>query len=159
MPTLYQFIGMIASGKTTKALEYVELHNAITVNDDAFVSALHAGRYVLYDKAMMPLYKKLETEAIITALLLGRDVIVDRPLLQRRTRHRFVDMARLYGASSTAIVFPFASPEEHAERRHRSDGRGHSLEYWIKVARHHLSQYEPVTCDEGFDQVIHLNGG
>jgi hypothetical protein len=45
------------------------------------------------------------------------------------------------------------SPEEHAKRRYESDSRGYSLEYWTKVAKAHLAEYEPPTLNEGFTEI------
>lgn len=143
---------MIASGKSTYARKRA-VEGAIIINDDAIVNAVHPN-YLLYDKKLKPLYKSVENTILQMAIALGRDVIIDRPNYSKATRRRYIGIAKSLDATVHMIVFPKASPKEHARRRTASDSRLHSFEYWLKVARHHNSLYEPPIHSEGADCII-----
>ena len=143
-------VGTIASGKSTYAKKQAR-DGWIIINDDALVNAVHGDQYGLYQRELKPLYKGLELCILHTAIAMGRDVLVDKGLnLTRNARQRWVAVARSLDVPIDCVLFPFSSAEVHAARRVASDHRGHSLEYWQKVAEHHISVYEPPTIDEGF---------
>lgn len=153
MPTLTVLVGMIASGKSTYSKAEAR-SGAVIVNDDAIVTAIHGGDYALYDKALKPVYKSAEMQIALTALALGRDVIIDRGLsISAQARRRWVALASSLDVPSQAVIFPPASAEEHARRRFEKDSRGHSLDYWIAVTRRHASLWQTPTTDEGFSRV------
>lgn len=154
MPTLYVLIGPIASGKSTFSRR-MAADGAVVINDDSIVTALHGGDYSLYDTTLKPLYKSVEHHIILTALALGRDVVVDRPNHRRSTRMRYVGLAKSVDALTCGVMFSRHSPEVHARRRFDSDARGKTLEYWEKVALTHNHVYERVDHEvEGFDKVM-----
>jgi predicted kinase len=146
-------IGPIASGKSTYCRRRVR-EGAVVVNDDSVVTAVHGGEYTLYDKKLKILYKAVEMSIISHALALGRDVIIDRPCMKESTRRRYIEIGRGFEAEVVGVKFTRHAPEVHAERRFKSDGRGHPLEYWLEVAKFHDSVWEEPTEAEGFSKLI-----
>lgn len=147
-------VGMIASGKSTYARNAAK-KGFLCVNDDAIVNMLHADDYTLYDKKLKTLYKSLENQAIGQILSTGRSVLVDRGLnCSAEGRQRWLALAKSFDVPCEAIVFPHDGVETHARRRRDSDARGHSYDYWLRVATVHNEGYKRPTVEEGFD-VVH----
>jgi predicted kinase len=146
-------VGMIASGKSTFAAQKAR-QGAICLNDDAIVNLLHGGDYTLYDEGLKALYKSVENHVLAVGLALGRDVVVDRGLsISRAARARWVALARALDVPCEVVVFQNEGPAVHAERRFRSDARGHPLSYWQRVAASHQARWEEPTLTEGFDAI------
>jgi len=146
-------VGMIASGKSTYAKNAAR-RGVICVNDDAVVNLVHADDYTLYDKTLKTLYKSTENHIISVALAMGRTVLVDRGLnLSLRGRQRWLSLAQGYDLPCEVIQFPVEAPGVHAQRRAKSDLRGHDYNYWLRVAEHHFNGYVPPTLDEGFSAI------
>jgi predicted kinase len=149
-------VGMIASGKSTYARNAAR-NGVICVNDDAVVNLVHADDYTLYDKTLKTLYKSTENHIISVALAMGRTVLVDRGLnLSLRGRQRWLSLAQGFDLPCEVIQFPIEAPAVHAERRAKSDPRGHDFAYWLRVAEHHFSEYVPPTLDEGFSAIYDI---
>jgi len=147
-------VGMIASGKSTWAKKRAN-EGWIVLNDDAIVNAVHANQYTLYNKPLKPLYKSIEDHILHTAIALGRNVVVDRGVdISISSRKRWLSIGHSLDCPVWAIVFEKFPDEVHAERRARSDARGHSLEYWRGVAKAHGARYEVPTREEGFDYIV-----
>jgi predicted kinase len=152
-PKIYVLVGMIASGKSTYCKQAAK-HGKIILNDDAIVNMLHADDYTLYDKNLKLLYKSIENNVISLGLCAGRTVIIDRGLnVSKQGRKRWLAIAKSFDIECEAIILPKDTPEIHAERRYKSDSRGHSYEYWLRVANRHDSVYDEPTIEEGFDAV------
>lgn len=145
-------VGPISSGKSTLCRQAAS-HGYVIVNDDSLVESVHGGRYDLYDKKLKPLYKATENQIITSAVQLGRNVIVDRPLHSIRSRRRYIGLGHALDVEVEAMVFQRLDPDIQAHRRWCSDGRGYDLAYWQKVAQHHESLYEPPTAAEGLDYI------
>lgn len=156
MQHLQVLCGPICAGKSTYSKSAAR-QGWVIVNDDALVNAVHAGQYTLYDESLKPLYKHLECAAVSTGLALGRSVIVDRGVNNRiASRRRWVGLGHSLDVPVVAVVFPDEGPEVHARRRAEVDGRGHSYDYWLAVALHHASEWEPPTLQEGFAGVVNV---
>ena len=61
------------------------------------------------------------------------------------------------GEMYEAIIFKNEGPEVHATRRWQSDSRGHTYDYWLKVATRHQEMQSEPTLDEGFDKVHRIS--
>lgn len=140
------------AGKSTKAKEFAK-NGVITVNDDAIVKLVHGGEYRLYEKKLKPLYKLVENQILTTALIMGRDVVIDRPNFSRNTRSRYISLAKSFDIPVKCILFPWTTPEETALMRYNKDNRGYSLEYWLDVAKVHYANYEEPSLNEGFVEI------
>lgn len=146
-------IGPIASGKSS----YCKIRakdGALIINDDDLFVGFHAGNHQLYSKELKGFYKSMEMHALQGAILLGRDVIIDRPNSRRDSRARYISMARACDVPVVGIIFERHVPEVHAERRFKSDSRGYDLAYWTRVAERHQAEWVSPTLDEGFTEII-----
>lgn len=147
-------IGNIASGKTSFCRMRAK-EGALIVNDDAIVNMLHAGDYTLYDSALKPIYKAIENQAVMSALSMKRDIVIDRGLnLTRKNRRRWIGLAHSMDCECHAVCFKFDDPSVHASRRQKHDLRGHNYEYWLDVAKCFNDKYEPPSDKEDFDRII-----
>lgn len=148
--------GMIASGKSTYC-QNVAKTGAICVNDDAIINMVHSDNYALYDKNLKILYKSIENQAIVTALALGRTVVIDRGLnCNPSGRKRWIALAKSLDVCCEAVAFKNEGPLVHANRRNNSDSRGRDLDYWLRVANIHNAEYVEPSTEEGFDSVRHI---
>jgi len=152
-PIVRILVGPIASGKSTYSRQFSK-YGSIIINDDAIVNALHCDNYKLYDEHLKPLYKSVENTILQMALLLRRNVIIDRPNYSRAMRRRYIGIAKSMDAVVHVIKFPESALEAHAARRANSDGRGWGYDEWLKIAEAHKKQYEEPHIDEGIDRII-----
>ena len=143
---------MIASGKSTYCAERAK-DGAIVINDDAIVMALHGGDYNQYSKRLKRLYKSVENQILQTAIIMGLDVVIDRPNYSAAMRRRYISIAKSFDVRVRIVVFKKESPEVHARRRFESDSRGRTYEEWLKAAKAHDGQYEEPSADEGADEI------
>lgn len=147
-------VGMIASGKSTYArMRAVE--GAVVMNDDAVVDLVHAGDHTLYQKALKPLYKSIETHVVTAAILMGKDVIIDRGTnISAKGRKRWIGIATAFDVPCQAVVFKREPPEVHAARRFQAGDRGKTLEWWLKAAQRHDRDWEYPALAEGLSKVV-----
>ncbi len=148
-------VGMIASGKSSWAKERAQ-QGWIIVNDDAVVNAVHADQYTLYSESLKPLYKSVEDHILHVAVAMGRNVLVDRGLsLSATARQRWIAIGRALDVPVNAVLFEMFDPAIHAQRRFDADTRGHTFDYWLRVATHHRTLYQEPTIAEGFREILY----
>lgn len=152
-PTLEVLVGPVASGKSTYSDERAKT-GAIIVNDDAIVTALHGGHYDFYQTSLKPLYKLIQTNAVLMGLTLRRDVVIDSTNLTRETRRRLVGLAHAVDAVAVAIMFPWQETSVHALRRTEDESRGYSFDEWCEIVERHRERFEDWSPAEGFDAVL-----
>lgn len=147
-------VGHIASGKSTYCSQRA-LEGCVILNDDAIVSMVHGGHYDLYNEAWKPLYKSVEDHILHIAVAMGKDVIIDRGVnISKSSRVRWIALAKCMDVSVRAVSFQVFPPEVHADRRYKSDNRGHIQSYWLMVAKAHAARYEAPELSEGFCEII-----
>jgi predicted kinase len=153
MGKMYVLVGHIASGKSSYCKNAAKV-GQIILNDDAIVNLLHADDYTLYDKNLKILYKSIETSILSLGLCLGKSIIIDRGLnVSIKGRQRWLALAKSYDVECHAIIMPMDTPQVHAERRTKHDARGHDYNYWLDVAKTHVSVYNAPSIEEGFDKI------
>lgn len=152
-PRLYQFIGTIASGKSTLA-GVMASRRVLIINDDSVVTMLHGGNYLGWRRELKEVYRASMMGIAKEALLRRHSVVVDNCGLTARRRARFIAVAREAGAEAVAVRFRFDTPEEHARRRFEHDSRGVSLGKWTEIARHHFGELEPPLLEEGYTAIV-----
>lgn len=149
-------VGMISSGKSTYC-QHAAKNGFLCLNDDAIVNMLHANNYVLYNKDLKPIYKAIENNIVGSILLANKSIIIDRGLnISLEGRRRWIALAKSFDIVCEAIVFKNDGIQVHANRRFVSDSRGHSLEFWQKVAERHNLLYTEPSFEEGFDAIHHI---
>jgi len=146
-------IGPISSGKSTWAKQRAE-EGWIVINDDSIVNSVHGGSYFLYDKSLKPLYKSIENHILVTAIAMGKNVVIDRALdLNKKSRLRWIALAKSLDIPIQARLFKINDPEIHARRRFEDDPRGLTYDHWLEAAQRHHDSYDPPTLEEGFDHI------
>jgi len=146
--------GPIGSGKSTYARHRAR-QGAIIVNDDAIVMAVHAGIYNLYKKELKPLYKCIENTILQAAIMLGKDVVIDRPNYSKEMRSRYISIARSLDCKIHIVFFPEYEPDVHVTRRVTSDIRGMDYQAWMAVFMAHKDNYSKPSLDEA-DEITYL---
>lgn len=152
MSEIQVLVGMVASGKSTYALQKAR-EGWIVVSEDATVMSVHANDYQLYATALKPLYKAVENTTVALALALGRSVIIDRVNGTKASRARWISMAKSLDVEVSAVVFPMCDSEVHASRRSYSDSRGYDYKKWLEVVEKHKASYQIPTMDEGWNYI------
>lgn len=147
MSKLTLLVGNIASFKSTYCKELLKETEALIVNDDSIVNAIHIYN-TGYSEDLKPLYKQIENTIIVMGSMLGYNIIVDRPNLTKATRSRYLSLAKSLDMDTEIIVFFQESPEIHASRRHTNNSRGYSYDKWLSVAKRNKEKYEKPTNDE-----------
>ena len=142
-------VGTIASGKSTWSTQMAQ-EDWLIINDDAIVLMLHAGKYA-YKNHLKSLYKSIETHIFHMGVALGQNIIIDKGLnLTKDSRRRWIGLAKSLDQDIRARVFPFATPQIHAERRVAADSRGLSYEKWLEIIQSHFKRFEWPSIEEGF---------
>lgn len=149
-------IGMIASGKSTYAKKRAR-EGAVIVNADSIVNAIHADQYTLYTDELKALYKAVETNLVMTAMAMGRDIVIDRTNLDWNSRSRYIAFGRMMNYFVRGVIFPMETPSIHAQRRFQTDPRGISFERWRSVAEKHAASYVMPSMDEGFHTLCRVD--
>lgn len=148
-------VGNVGSGKSTYARRLAEDKNTIIVNMDDIQAMLH-GRYNAYDPNLKPLYYAMEECVLYNAKLRDCDVVVDRTSMDRKTRARFVELARKLGVEIEAHVMAETNKDILVCRRMNSDSRGISQDKWRDVIDRLEASYEEPTPSEGFKTIAYV---
>jgi predicted kinase len=122
-------VGIPGSGKTTLALNSYPNHERINLD------ALHT--------------RNREDEEISKALANGRDLIIDNTNTTKKSRSKYVQMAKLFGVSVKAIYLN--CPLELAiERNALREGKGRVPD---SAVRFYYRVLQPPKLAEGFDRI------
>lgn len=144
--------GPVGCGKSTHAKEKAK-NGSIIINDDDIVKLVHGGYYGLYEKKLKPLYKLVENQILTTAMLMERNIVVDRPNFSKHTRARYISLAKSFDVPISCILWKWTTPEESARNRVTKDDRGYTYEWWLDAVKRHYLLYEEPTLDEGFVEI------
>ena len=150
MPTLNLMVGNIGTGKSLIARKLM-IDGARVVCMDAIQRMIAGGDYDRYDKAAGKVYHAAEDAAILTALELGLSVVIDRTNIDRKTRARFIDMAKQYDAQ--VVAWDFGKGNEHSLKRRLAEPHGVPQVTWQGVHDYMGGRYEAPTGNEGIDIV------
>ena len=153
LPKIEMLVGPIASGKSTYCLQRGK-EGAIVINDDSLLTSIHGGNY-MYQKDLITLYKHLEMMILHSAVSMGRDVVIDKTNLTKARRIRYVGIAKSLEIPIFALVFKDYGVHVHVSRRMAHDTRGYPREKWVYVYQEHAKNFEPVSTDEGFHEIIY----
>ncbi len=122
-------VGVPGSGKTTLALNSFPNYRRINLD------TLHT--------------RSKEDEEITNSLANGRDIIIDNTNTTKRSRSKYIKMAKLFGVPVRAIFLN--SPLELAlERNATRQGKGRVPD---RAVRFYSKILEPPSVEEGFDRV------
>ena len=131
-PVLELLVGSIASGKSSWTRNRARA-GFVTINSDSLVESMQGGDY-RWDHQVPHLRFDLAHLIQMSASLARRHVVVDNTNGSPAQRSLFVSTGREQGMKIRAVIFPREAPQIHARRRHDSDNRGCTYEYWLEVA-------------------------
>ncbi len=151
-------VGMIASGKSEYASHHAKGNNTVIVCHDT-LSAMMDGGHGRYNPGNKRFYQAAERSLATLAIDSCCDVIIDRTNLTRKSRARWVGLAKALDIEITAAVFGFDRPEVHAKRRFKHDPRGLTLSDWERIAREHAISAigEGIKHEEGFKDIFRID--
>lgn len=160
MSKLYLPIGLIGSGKSTWARQYIKDHpNPKIVGGDEIRFMLNGGNYV-HDESLEPIILEVLFGATQTLLSSGCDVILDECYcsLSREMRARVVTVVSFYATEIIAVVFPECDMQDHIDDKILKGLRGKTVNYWKRVFCEMKEVYEPFNLAEEpyFNRVIEV---
>lgn len=159
MKKLYLPIGMIGSGKSTWAKQFIkDKPNTKIVGGDEIRFMFGGGNYE-YSPALEESIHKILYSATRILLADGYDVILDEcycslnRLLRQDVGAHFIDKATL-----VAVVFPLRDMQDHIEDKIIKGLRGKTVGYWKNVFREMAAIYEPpcLNRERYFDDAIFI---
>ncbi len=122
-------VGIPGCGKTTLALKSFPNHKRINLD------TLHT--------------RNKEDEEIANALANGRDIIIDNTNTTKKTRSKYVQMAKLFGVSVKAVYLTCPlelALERNASRQGKERVPDSAVRFYNKIL-------QPPKLEEGFDDV------
>lgn len=155
--TLEVLVGPPGSGKSTYARSRAAQGAVVVCNDD-LLRMYHGGHG--YEPAFRVAYVRARRALVRVWLDAGVDVVVDMTNCVRAARRQWADLAAEYGCRAVASVFPAASPEEYAARRHADDPRGETPARWVDLCRTMAASLDAEPVDgalEGFQEVWQID--
>jgi predicted kinase len=151
MRTIYLTVGLLGSGKSSWAREYVKTHPKVKiVSSDAIRQMLNGGyKYipemdVLISNMMVAMTSRLLNE--------GYEVIIDACNLTDTRRNKW--LTGIGATKKVAVVFPLKGKKWHIDNRMKSPHcEGENEEYWFNVYESQRKQYQQVKREQ-FSEVI-----
>lgn len=146
MSKLYLPIGLIGTGKSTWARQFIQTKaNTKIVAGDAIRYMLAGGRNYQYNKSLEPTIFDILFDTTQRLLIRGYDVILDECYcslsmeMRRHVARRFDDRKTMM----IAIVFPEKDMKDHIEDKVIKGLRGKTVGYWKRVFCEMKEVYEP----------------
>jgi predicted kinase len=154
MRKLHIMVGNVGCGKSTRAHKLAERSGAVVICMDEIQKMVAGGDYGAYDPNKRDLYQTIEETAFTKSMVMGLDIVIDRTNMDRRTREKWIAMARSGGYH--VCIHDFGSgTEEHLKRR-QDDPRGVMPETWQGVFDAMKAKYERPENAEGAELIVRL---
>ena len=157
MSKLYLPIGMIGSGKSTWARQYIkENPGTKIVGGDEIRFMLNGGTYT-HDEALEQTVLTILLDSVGRLLDSGYDVILDECYcsLNRAMRERVANVFR--AATVIAVVFPERDMQDHIDDKILKGLRGKTVNYWKRVFCEMKDVYEMfLPIEEYFSSAIYI---
>ena len=145
------FTGNIGCGKSTLAKKFSKMGDVV-VNMDYLQTMFGGYEYGMYDKEKKNVYWNTEEAAIKSALNCGLSVVVDRTNVDRKSRQRFIQIGKKYGAK--IISYDWGPGTEEGLNRRINRPHGVPAKTWRSVWEYMRGSYESPIAEEGFDKLI-----
>lgn len=151
--SLYLPTGMIGSGKSTWAREFIGTKVGIkVVAGDDIRYMLAGGKKYVYDPALEPTVMDILFSSTRILLDHGYDVILDECYcsLNAEMRERVANAFKSPHIRITAVVFPERDMKDHIDDKVDKGLRGKSIAYWKNVFCEMKEIYEPFNPEKEY---------
>jgi len=148
-------IGNIGSGKSTLVKKIKE--NSIVVSRDSLRYGIGAGDYI-FNTYYEPAIWRIEKYSYEEFLKLGVNIIVDETNMNKKSRSKYIRLAKQYGYDVHAVVFPTLSKKLSVDRRMDDPHGQPDRTVWEGVWERFNNSYQAPTLEEGFDAILKVEG-
>lgn len=155
-PIILILIGNIGTGKTTIAKKYVK-QGCVAIARDRLRYAIGDGDYI-FDENYEPVIWATEKYMLNKFMDIGVNIIVDEVGISKEMRKVYLEKAEIFGYNAVALVMPKLSMKEAVDRRMNDPHGQPDKKLWEQVWSKFNSQYEEPTKEEGFKEIIYING-
>jgi len=146
MPKLYVMVALPRSGKSTYVKE--NFKGIPVVSADQIRLLVHGKRFAAEQEKKVWWIRNIMLRALLEQ---GLDVVVDQTNLTKERRRPLVRLAEEYGFKAVAVVLE--TDVETCRTRAVETGQ----EDLLPVIDRFAEEMEPVSEDEGFDEIIHAD--
>ena len=148
-------VGNIASGKTTSCKDYSRNLNARVVSKDDIRYSLGAGEYVFDLKCEKGVHA---SALVLTEELMKseQNIIIDETNMDKKIRKPYLKLAKKYGYTPYATVFPRISQKKAVQRRLNNNHGTTDKKTWDGVFKRNKKRYQEPTNKEGFRYIVNL---
>lgn len=152
-PTLTILVGNIGNGKSTLCKKLAKNH--IIISRDSIRYMIGGGKY-RFDLTLEPFVAKCTEKCIESFMLSRKDIVVDETNVLKRTRSRYLRLAKKYNYNSKAIILKKLSKEESVRRRMKAPHDRASKKLWNYIWEMFEKLYQEPSKQEGFKEIIKL---
>ena len=150
-------VGNIGCGKSTLARKYAR-KGYIIMNGDGLLTSIQGGIYGLYNPDMKPVHDEIEQEVIVSALVGGFSVVVDKTNMTKKVRKMYFDIVRyvihqITMNRITVRAIDWGPGYQYTLNRRLDNPGGIKKSVWVNVHEQMKHDYEKPSLKEGFDEV------
>lgn len=160
MSKLYLPTGLIGTGKSTWARQFIRVDSAKIVAGDNIRYMFAGGKEYVYNESLEPIILDILFETTQTLLSHGYDVILDECYcsLNAEMRKRVAQTFTSINTTIIAVVFPEKDMKDHIDDKILKGLRGKTVGYWKRVFCEMKEIYEPFdpAKEYYFDKVINM---
>jgi tRNA uridine 5-carbamoylmethylation protein Kti12 len=154
MSKVYIMIGVIGSGKTTKAKEILkENPDAVYICRDDLRYAIGGGSY-RFEEELEPVIKSTTRSIIASSLAKGYDVIIDECNITKKARRSYTTLAR-EADPFCELIFIYCEDNGHNVELRMQDSRGTSEKKWEEVYINMTGAFETPSPEENYDKIVY----
>lgn len=150
-------IGNIGCGKSTVARRYIDA-GFVAIARDYLRYAIGEGKYI-FNRDYEHLIWKTERFMLRGFMELGANIVADEVGVSRQLRKMYIEHGKKYNYYIRAVVMPMLSMKDAVDRRMKDPHGQADRKLWEEVWTKFDSQYKEPTIEEGFDEIINLQGG
>jgi predicted kinase len=139
-PTLFVLVGLVASGKTSRAKELAAVHRALRLTPDDWMLPLFGDRDAAHERDVV------EGRLLSIArwvLANGHDVVLDFGLWSRDERCAVRHLAAAVGARTELVYLPVTEEEQRRRLVRRASGEAPAYTFTDQDLARYRAQFEP----------------
>lgn len=151
-------VGNIGSGKSTLVKQMLEKNlDYIAVSKDAIRYMIGGGTYK-FDFTLEKFVKESELKTIESFMASRKSIIVDDCNINKAMRQKYIELAKKYAYTTTAIIMPQLKKHICLERRLAKPHGKFSKIIWSMIWHRFNLCYQKPVIDEGIDCIIQYKG-